>query len=170
MADTKQFIRIEADLSQYRGLLNAMNKMNKQSAVELKDEVKTISLWVARSIKMEASMSPMPKQAEKVARTIAAKRDRVPSIVIGGARQRFKNGTPVGAALIGAEFGESPTSGFPNGGRRFPFRSPREGRGNRGYWIFPTVKTLQPEITRRWKQAVEKHVFNEWNKGSGGGL
>ena len=164
----KQHFEVKPDLRQYRGLINAMNKMSKQSTVELKDEVRSISLWVARSIKMEASASPMPKQAEKIARTVTAKRDRMPSIVIGGSRQRFKNGTPVGVALIGAEMGA--TSGFPNGGRRHPYRSPREGRGNRGYWIFPTVKALQPEITRRWKQAVERYVFDEWNKGSGGGI
>jgi hypothetical protein len=73
-------------------------------------------------------------------------------------------------SLFGNEFGGernayNSLSAFPNGGYRFPARSPREGRGNAGYWIFPTLKTLQPEIRRRWKDAVDK-VMDNWARNS----
>jgi hypothetical protein len=51
--------------------------------------------------------------------------------------------------LSETDFGSA--GNFPNGGYKFPARTQSEGRGNRGYWIFPTLKALQPEITRRWK-------------------
>jgi hypothetical protein len=73
--------------------------------------------------------------------------------------------------LFGNEFGSDRNvfgskGNFPNGGRKFPERSPREGRGNKGYWIFPTLKAMQPEITRRWKNAVGE-VYENWTRTNG---
>jgi hypothetical protein len=88
----------------------------------------------------------------------------MPYITVGGARKVFRNGATAGDAIAGSEFGAYPKStagAFPNGGRRYPFRSPKEGRGNRGYWIFPTLKTHQATLTRLWKEAVD-HVLRHW--------
>ena len=49
------------------------------------------------------------------------------------------------------------------GYRQFQPRSPREGRGNAGYFIFPTLKTLQPEITKRWVEQVDR-IRREWRE------
>ena len=172
MADTKQTIKFQPDLRDLRGLLNALNKMDDDSKKALKDDVTSISAWTAGAIKMSGYVgSPMPAQTAIVAATVRANKDRIPNVTIGGSKGRVSGGANAGQLLFGNEFGGSPdsrksVSGFPNGGYKFPPRTPRVGRGNKGYWIFPTLKELQPEITRRWKEAVGK-VYGEWSRTSG---
>ena len=172
MADSKVTMKIQPDLRDLRGLFNALNKMDAESKQKLKDDVTAISGWTAGAIKTSGYVGArFPKQAQIVVATVRANKDRVPNITIGGSRGRVSGGANAGILLYGNEFGGSPESsigisGFPNGGYRFPARSPREGRGNKGYWIYPTLKALQPEITRRWKAAVG-NVFGEWSRTSG---
>ena len=115
--------------------------------------------------------SPMLAQTAIVASTVRANKDRIPNVTIGGSRGRVSGGANAGILLFGNEFGSDRNTfgsagNFPNGGYKFPARTPKEGRGNRGYWIFPTLKALQPEITRRWKAAVGT-VYGEWSRTNG---
>ena len=151
-----------------RALLKDLNEMDKESKNELKEKVKGISSWVAEEIKTAASYAPMYKQAMRVAQTTRANKDRVPSVTIGGSRVKFSGGAVSGDVLIGSEFGADPTSvngQFPNGGRRFPYRSPQRGRGSEGYWIYPTLRLAQPRITREWHEACDDVLAN-WTKGT----
>lgn len=172
MADTRSTIKFQPDLRDLRGLLSALNKMDDDSKKALKENVASISMWTAGAIKMAGYVgSPMPAQTAIVAATVRGNKDRIPNVTIGGSRGRVSGGANAGVLLFGNEFGGSPdsrksVSGFPNGGYKFPARTPRVGRGNAGYWIFPTLKELQPEITRRWKEAVGK-VYGEWSRTNG---
>lgn len=164
-------VSIKPDQSQLRGLYAAFRAMDDDSKTKLKNDVSLISAWSAGEIKSSAFGAPMSQQALKVAETVRPNKDRIPNITIGGSKSRFSGGAVSGQVLFGNEFGANPQgkAAFPNGGRRFPFRSPSQGRGNAGYWIFKTLKSIQPEVTHRWKSAVTD-VLNNWNKGSGGGL
>jgi hypothetical protein len=172
MADTRTTIRFQPDLKDLRGLLKALNKMDDDSKKALKDDVASISAWTAGAIKMKGFVgSPMPAQTAIVAQTVRANKDRIPNVTIGGSRGRASGGANAGILLFGNEFGSDRNTfgsagNFPNGGYKFPARTPREGRGNRGYWIFPTLKALQPEITRRWKNAVGE-VYENWTRTNG---
>jgi hypothetical protein len=172
MADTRTTIRFQPDLKDLRGLLKALNKMDDDSKKALKDDVASISAWTAGAIKMSGYVgSPMPAQTAIVASTVRANKDRIPNVTIGGSRGRASGGANAGILLFGNEFGSDRNTfgsagNFPNGGYKFPARTPREGRGNRGYWIFPTLKALQPEITRRWKNAVGE-VYENWTRTNG---
>jgi len=45
---------------------------------------------------------------------------------------------------------------------RFPMRSPRLGaKGNEGYFIFPTLRRIQPQIVAQWEEAFSK-ILKEW--------
>jgi len=165
----KQTISVKMDITpEIRALLKTLNEMDKESKTDLKEKVKGIASWVAEDIKTAASYAPMYKQAMRVAQTTRANKDRVPSITIGGSRVKFSGGAVSGDVLIGSEFGADPTSvngQFPNGGRRFPYRSPQRGRGSEGYWIYPTLRLAQPKITREWHEAVD-NVLGNWTKGT----
>jgi hypothetical protein len=165
----KQRINVKMDITpEIRALLKDLNEMDKESKNELKEKVKGISSWVAEEIKTAASYAPMYKQAMRVAQTTRANKDRVPSVTIGGSRVKFSGGAVSGDVLIGSEFGADPTSvngQFPNGGRRFPYRSPQRGRGSEGYWIYPTLRLAQPRITREWHEACDDVLAN-WTKGT----
>ena len=166
-------VELQPDRAQLTALYKALRTMDKEANGKLKDQVASISKWMAQEIIQASYSAPMPAQAAVVASSVRFNRDRIPNVVIGGTRGgKTSNGTSAGVLLKGNEYGASPTSkngAFPNGGRRFPYRSPRFGRGNAGYWIEPTKRAVQPEITRRWKDAVTD-VLNNWNKGAGGGI
>ena len=55
---------------------------------------------------------------------------------------------------MGNEFGS-------NRYKQFPRRSPRQGRGNRGWWLFPAMSRFQPTIAREWLQGYEK-IRDAW--------
>jgi hypothetical protein len=157
---SKTTISIQPDPKQLTGLYDALRTLDKDANNQLKTDVIGISQWTATRIKASANLNPYPKQAAKALETTAARRDRVPTVAIGGSRQKYSGGAVAGNIIFGSEFGANPTSingRFPNGGRRFPFPS-------KGYGIFATLKQIQPEITRQWKAAVDK-VLNEWSKG-----
>jgi hypothetical protein len=164
----KQTIKVQMDITpEIRALFKVLNEMDKESKTELKEKVKGIAGWVAEDIKRAAASAPMQAQAMRVAQTTRANKDRVPSVTIGGSRVKFSGGAVSGDVLIGSEFGADPTSvngQFPNGGRRFPYRSPKRGQGNEGYWIYPTLRASQPKITREWHEAVD-NVLSNWTKG-----
>jgi hypothetical protein len=150
-----------------RGLMLALKRMDKGASDALRRDVAAISQWSGQQIKQAAPQSPMPAQSAVIARSITSRRDRIPNIQAGGRRAYTtgQRGSRVAAGVLwaGNEFGAK--TFFPNGGRRFPFRSPQNGRGSLGYVIFPTLRRIQPELTRRWKSAVQARVFGEWSRG-----
>jgi hypothetical protein len=167
MAETRTSITVRPDLSDYRGLLKALNQMDKEAQFELKNDVYSLSAWTAQGIERAGFAHPIyPKQAAIVARTVRPARDRVPTVYVGGGKGRASGGANAGQLLFGNEFGGDRNAfgnlnAFRNGGYRFPPRTSREGRGNTGYWIFPTLKGMQPEIKKRWFAAVNR-VMDNW--------
>jgi hypothetical protein len=170
MAETRTSITVKPDLGDYRGLLKALSVMDKEAQGALKNEVASISKWTAQGMIYASYGAQMPAQAAIVAATIRPARDRVPTVYIGGSKGRASGGANAGQLLFGNEFGgernaKGSLSAFPNGGFKFPERTAREGRGNKGYWIFPSLKAMQPEIKRRWFTAVNK-VMDNWARTS----
>lgn len=167
MADTRTTIKIQPDMRDLRDTLKALNKMDKEANTELKDDVQSITMWMANAIQQAGfAHTKYPRQAEIVARTVRGNRDRIPSVTIGGSKGRVSGGANAGQLLFGNEFGGDRNAfgnktAFKNGGFRFPPRTDREGRGNVGYWIFPTLKENQTTLTDKWKAAVQR-VFDKW--------
>ena len=160
MAD-KVTVKIQPDSRDLRNLYKAFREMDEGSKLALKDEVTSISAWSARELQSSYTMNPYPAQAQKVAATIRANKDRIPNVTIGGNKQRFSGGAVSGQVLFGSEFGGP--APFANGGRRFPERSDPQGRGNVGYGIFKKLKDIQPTLTKNWKDAVNRHVIKKWD-------
>ena len=158
----KQTVKIQPDQSDLRNLYAAFRKMDENSKLSLKDDVTSISAWSATELQSSYTMNPYPDQAQKVAATIRANKDRIPNVTIGGSKGRFSGGAVSGQVLFGSEFGGP--APFANGGRRFPERSDPQGRGNIGYGIFKKLKEIQPTLTARWKEAVDKHVIKVWDQ------
>lgn len=174
----KETISVKADPKQLGALYSAFKTLSEEANGQLKSDVASISAWTAEGIKAAASnVAPQayPKQASRVAQTVRHNKDRVPNVTIGGSKRLFSGGALAGEVLYGSEFGavEWQATGQIGanrfgkyGGRRFPDRSPRMGQGNEGYWIYPTLRRMQPEITSRWFRAVEK-VLGKWDDANG---
>ena len=167
MADTRTSITVKPDLGDYRALLKVFSVMDKEANYELKNEVYAISAWTAKGIQQAANAHKFyPKQAAIIAATVRPARDRVPTVYIGGSKGRVSGGANAGQLLFGNEFGGDRNAfgnktAFKNGGFRFPPRTDREGRGNVGYWIFPTLKGMQKDIFLKWQDATTK-VMDNW--------
>ena len=169
--DTRSSITIKPDLKDYRSLLKALNVIDDAAKIDLKNEVYSISSWVAKGIAQAAYSHPYyPAQAAIVAQTIRPARDRLPTIYIGGSKGRASGGANAGQLLFGNEFGGDRNAygnktAFPNDGYRFPKRTDRGGRGNVGYWIFPTLKGMQKDILKMWTDVTTK-VMDNWARTS----
>jgi hypothetical protein len=167
--DFKTTMSIKPDQSDLRGLYRALNAMDDESKKGLKDDVTKISQWTGNAIRMAGyTSSSMPAQAAIIANTVRGNKDRIPNVTVGGAKGRASGGANAGVLLFGNEFGADRNAKgskglFPNGGFKFPDRSPSEGRGSAGYWIFPTLKSVQPTVTSRWFEAVDR-VLKKWTE------
>jgi hypothetical protein len=154
-------VTIRVDDKDLRDFLRVMNSMGKEANTELKKEVLKISEMTATALRFSASS----KRQKIIANTIKARYDRLPTVSIGGSKKitsYSRNGGTVGDMLYGVEFGA--IKGYlKNGGRSFPTRSyPTPSGGNTGWWIFPTLRKMQPEIRRRWYQAVDE-LIDQWS-------
>jgi hypothetical protein len=69
----------------------------------------------------------------------------------GLAGQRFSGGGSTKILWRGLEFG---SKNF----RQFPAFSGRLGRGSKGYFIFPTLRKIQPELTLKYVKAMNNAV------------
>lgn len=144
-------------------LLKTFNKMGKAANKDLRDASWAIAKDVASEITASATGASAtggnPFQAQAVATGVKPYRDRLAKIKISGKRQVASGGATVEDLLWGAEFGS-------NKYKQFKPRTPKTGRGNVGYFIFPTLKRLQPKIRRDWIKAVEQ-VADIWRKANG---
>lgn len=71
----------------------------------------------------------------------------------GFATQRFSGGATTQTLWPGLEFGS-------NRFKQFPAYSGRQGRGSRGWFIFPTLRKIQPELIRQWQEAFNRITKN----------
>lgn len=77
-------------------------------------------------------------------------------ISIGFAGQRFSGGATTQMLWGGLEFGTKNPSL-----RQFPSWSGRYGAGSRGWFIYPTLRSIQPDIVKAWTEAMNK-VIKGW--------
>ena len=162
-----------------QSILRAFSRMDKQANVDLKDLSKEISEDLVGEFRNAARGTRWyPEQASFVAQSARVARDRTPSVTLGGAkRYTTDDGRRVatGSILFLSEFGspeyrqrerfrnQAQRAAGARGGLQGPPRSPREGRGNRGWWLFPRLKRLQPNILRRWIEGAQK-VADTWGR------
>ena len=87
-----------------------------------------------------------------------SKTSKTGQLSYGFAGQRFSGGANTRQLWAGLEFGSYKW-------RQFPVRSPRYGaKGNQGYFIYPTLRATQPELTLRYLSEMNK-VVEEWSRG-----
>lgn len=75
-------------------------------------------------------------------------------IKYGFASQRFSGGATTKDLWAGLEFGS-------NTYKQFPSYSGRQGRGSRGWFIYPTLRREQRSIVAQWTAAFNK-ILDKW--------
>ena len=156
----KEGIAIGLGVEGVNETLKALRKLSKDANKDARDKAQEIAELLAARIRRRLQSNPDTRY-QNLAVSVKAGRDRVPVIRVGGrASPKVSGGGGPRELVIGLEFGADQTG--PNGWR-FPPRTPKRGRGNQGYYIFPTLIANQDEIIRLWFDAMDK-LIDEWSE------
>jgi len=136
-----------------REVVRSFKAMDEVAITEAKKVSGALADYALGKIKEAAGTRTV---ATKVATRIASggkvsKSSKIGEISLGFASQRFSGGGTTRGLWGGMEFGSNRFKQFPN-------RTPSLGRGNKGYFIFPTLKAAQPHIISEWQEAFSKII------------
>jgi hypothetical protein len=153
MAKQIQLVKVDRD---YNALLRAFKKMDNIAKKDMQDIAGKLAERGANYAKDAANNAPYNvKQARAVAESIVIKaKDKAPSFSIGGNRPVGSSAFSAGYVIMGNEFGSKDY-------KQFPRRSPSQGRGNRGWWLYPAMARFQPTIAQEWLKGYEK-IRDAW--------
>lgn len=148
---------ITYDKRQLRGVIQAFKAMDDQAVDEAKRESSALAEYAANQIKKAAGTRTVSGiAAQRIADGVkVSKTSKVGEFSYGFARQKFSGGGSTLDLLYGMEFGS-------NRFKQFPTRTPNKGRGNSGYFIYPTLRAIQPELINKWEAAFDR-ILKEYD-------
>ena len=148
--------KIQYDKSDLRDILKAFKAMDDGAADAAKRESSALAEFAVGAIKETAATRIVASKAvQRVADGArVSKSSKIGEFSYGFASQRFSGGGTTQILWAGLEFGSNRFKQFPN-------RTPRKGRGNSGYFIYPTLRSIQPELIAKWEKAFDG-ILKEW--------
>lgn len=149
---------ISYDRAELRSIVKAFKAMDDEAVDQAKRASNALATFAADKIKATAYGRTVASEAVKrVAEGVrVSKSSKIGEFSYGFAGQRFSGGGTTQILWPGLEFGS-------NRFKQFPRRTPNRGRGNSGYFIYPTLRQIQPELVRQWEDAFSK-ILKEWDK------
>lgn len=147
---------ITYDRAELRDLLKAFKAMDDQAVQEARTESSALATYAANQIKVSALGRQVASAGvRRVAEGVRiSKSSKIGEFSYGFASERFSGGGTTQKLWAGLEFGS-------NRYRQFPRRTPNRGRGNSGYFIYPTLRKIQPELVRKWEEAFAT-ILKKW--------
>jgi hypothetical protein len=139
-----------------RGILKAFKAMDDEAVAE----AKTVSSALAEFVKKEVTDTAGNRGKDRISAlriaegATVSKSSKIGEISYGFSRQKFSGGGTTQQLWGGNEFGS-------NKFKQFPIWSGKEGRGSKGWFIYPTLRKIQPDIVRRWEEAFSK-ILKKW--------
>ena len=142
---------IAYDRAELRSIIRAFKAMDEQATEEAKKESSALAEFAAGKIREAAATRTVSGAAvQRVADGVrVSKSSKVGEFSYGFASQKFSGGGTTQILWAGLEFGS-------NRYKQFPRRTPNRGRGNAGYFIYPTLRQIQPELVRQWEEAFSR--------------
>ena len=145
---------ISYDKSDLRGITRAFKAMDEGAVTQAKAVSNGLATYVQSKIISSAGNRPN-KAASRIAQgSRVSKSSKIGELSFGFVSQKFSGGATTQQLWGGYEFGS-------NKYKQFPLWSGREGRGSRGYFIYPTLRAEQPHIIAQWETAFTK-ILKEW--------
>jgi len=136
-----------------RAVITAFKGMDEAAVDAAKEESGALASFVQRNI-FEAAGDRGTVASRIALGSKVVKSSKVGEISYGFANQKFSGGATTRDLWGGEEFGS-------NKYKQFPIWSGRYKRGSRGWFIYPTLRRLQPEILEKWEKAFTK-ILKEW--------
>ena len=143
---------IAYDRRELRNIVQAFKAMDDTSKKQAQELSGGLAQFAADEIKKTAASRY--KSGSAVQRV--KKSSKIGEFSYGFASQRFSGGGTTQVLWPGLEFGSGRF-------RQFPRRSPRLGRGAAGYFIYPTLRKIQPELVKKWEEGFS-YILKEWDK------
>lgn len=146
---------IAYDKSDLRKIVGAFKAMDDQAVQEAKEVSGALAQYLQGKISITASGLQSSKVASRIAEgSRVSKSSKIGEISYGFVSQKFSGGATTRDLWGGSEFGS-------NRFKQFPVWSGREGRGSRGWFIYPTLRAEQPYIINEWENSFSK-IVKEW--------
>lgn len=157
MPPQNQPMRLDMRLEGATETLKAFKDLPKDASERLRQA--SLRLAELLASRVQAAGQAEGRQAALLVPTVKPRRDRIPSITVGGTARVGHPWPKRGKAkafelLFGSEFGANTGHGF------------KPHRGQQGYWIWPTVIASQEEIGREWLKAADEIVADFTDGGS----
>jgi hypothetical protein len=145
---------ITYDKADLRGILGAFKGMDAEAVAEAKKVSNGLATYVQGKIISAAGSRPNEAALRIAQGSRVSKSSKIGELSFGFVSQKFSGGATTQQLWGGFEFGS-------NKFKQFPVWSGREGRGSRGYFIYPTLRAEQPHIIAQWEDAFTK-ILKEW--------
>jgi hypothetical protein len=144
-------VAISYDKAELRAILRSFKAMDDEAIKQAKIATSELAEYVKQ--KVSSAAGGRSNRASKIVADGAtvSKSSKIGEISYGFARQRLSGGGTTQQVWGGVEFGS-------NRLKQFPVWSGREGRGSRGWFIYPTLRSAQPEIVKKWEDSFSKIV------------
>ena len=130
--------------------------MDDQATDEARRQSAALAYFASEEIKAAAATRTKSGiAAQRIADGVrVSKSSKIGEFRYGFARQKFSGGATTQTLWGGIEFGS-------NKFKQFPSYSGRQGRGSRGWFIYPTLRRIQPELINKWEQSFDR-IIKEW--------
>ena len=145
---------ISYDKSDLRGITRAFKAMDEGAVTQAKAVSNGLATYVQSKIIFSAGNRPNIAASRIAQGSRVSKSSKIGELSFGFVSQKFSGGATTQQLWGGYEFGS-------NKYKQFPLWSGREGRGSRGYFIYPTLRAEQPHIIAQWENAFTK-ILKEW--------
>ena len=149
---------IAYDKRELRSIITAFKAMDSEAVDAAKRESFALAQFAANEVRAYGITRQFGQSVvDRITSGVkVSKSSKVGEFSYGFASQRFSGGASTKDLWAGYEFGS-------NRYRQFPRRTPSKGRGNSGYFIYPALRKIQPELVKKWEEAFSK-ILKEWDK------
>lgn len=144
------------DKTELRQLYKAFKILGDEAKDEARMQSNALATYLEREIKQAGYQRTFGAKA--IRRIVDGSRVKKSSttgeITYGFASQRFSGGANTKTLWGGYEFGSDKY-------KQFPSYSGRQGKGSRGWFIYPTLRKNQNYIVREWTAAFNR-ILDKW--------
>jgi hypothetical protein len=141
------------DKAELRSIIFAFKGMDDEAVTKAKSVSGGLATYLQG--KIVAKSQGRNEASKRVAEgSRVSKSSKIGEMSFGFASQKFSGGATTQQLWGGYEFGS-------NKYKQFPIWSGREGRGSKGWFIYPTLKAEQPHIITQWQQAFSE-ILKVW--------
>ena len=137
-----------------RSVLSAFKAMDEEAVKEAKSVSNGLATYLQSKIIAAANSRPNAAASRIAQGSRVSKSSKIGELSFGFVSQKFSGGATTQQLWGGYEFGS-------NKYKQFPVWSGRQGRGSRGYFIYPTLRAEQPHLIGQWLNAFDR-ILKEW--------